>query len=87
MQMNTQINSINIQFKTLIQKSGGQMGIKKSCNGCTYKDCPWTRYKRKCPCPLCLVKVTCNTPCEDYDKFRDKYEQEHRRQLWEMQRV
>lgn len=26
------------------------------------------KYQRKCPCKICIVKVTCYMPCEEYEK-------------------
>lgn len=49
----------------------------EDCEGClTIDRCqdegnPYYRgkYNIKCPCTICLVKVVCGTPCEDYMAF------------------
>jgi hypothetical protein len=56
-------------------------GYKKNCVGCNayrqalegllYKDkgCDCRMHKKarnKCPCGICLVKVTCNRYCDDF---------------------
>ena len=54
-----------------------------SCKGCQYKDCPYTRYINRCPCPLCIVKTMCDSPCQPFLDFRREHEQMHRKQLQE----
>jgi hypothetical protein len=48
------------------------------CNGCLIKCAYCNRYKvgltpestiLKCPCVICLVRMVCNTGCDEYTKF------------------
>jgi len=57
--------------------------MKPSCKCCQYTDCPWKAYVKRCPCPKCLVKVVCESPCDDFIDFRRYNENQHRLQLLE----
>jgi len=47
------------------------------CKGCTtfdkvQKKCPYDNIitnKRKCPCRNCLIKITCETMCDKFEKL------------------
>ena len=47
------------------------------CSGClTYEKVDMCLgYKLKdisCPCIICLIKIMCDTPCQDYEDSRNK---------------
>jgi hypothetical protein len=59
--------------------------MKRSCKGCNnIEACPFKEHANECPCTdKCLVKTSCSMTCREYYDFRDKWEEEFRRQLQE----
>ncbi len=55
----------------------GKQNTIKGCEGCLTKEVcedggkPYykEKYNIKCPCGMCLIKVICKDPCEDYLDF------------------
>jgi hypothetical protein len=53
----------------------GGILIMDDCKGClTYYVCDFRRMNKtdNCPCKICIVKMTCNEPCEMLSDYYNK---------------
>jgi len=54
------------------------------CNGChslIYNDCFLLKYNNEelpCPCTKCIIKVSCETACEDFKGWQEKAESKYK---------
>lgn len=45
--------------------------IETNCKGCNAKYiCVYIKYSETCPCPTCIVKMVCNTLCDQFEDFK-----------------
>ncbi len=62
---------------------------RKECKGChVFMDhrCSFTdpKYVDKCPCKICLIKGVCETACEEYIHYYDKWHEERFEKSYKM---
>lgn len=70
-----------MEYRRFKHKNEKGWDVMKNCEGCYtksdnslmsfYNDYPCyhirnEKYQKKCPCKICIVKVTCYKPCEEY---------------------
>ena len=60
------------------------------CKGCPsnqFDDCIFYHFNSKCPCVKCLVKVTCDISCRDYDIFEENHVEQIGHKAWKKERI